>query len=239
MSSQAANVKLPKALIDYQETFKSFYLTKHCGRKLTLQHVDGSCTVKAHFPKGSKILQLSLYQTIVTVLCNDADEISYTDIAASTGIDQQELKRRLLYLDCGLVRILQKRPKGPRIDKADVFVFSKGFWHRQTRIKINAIQMKETVEENAATTEKVFQERNCQIDAALVRIMKTRRTLHHTALIGEIYDQLRFPHKAGDIKKRIESLIEREYLLYLWGVLMAEFTSNSIINIHCTANKAV
>lgn len=212
LSSQTTNVKLPQSLIDYQETFKSFYLTKHSGRKLAWQHMDGSCMVKARFPKGEKILNLSLYQTIVTVLFNDADEITYRDIVEGTGIGEQDLQRTLLSLACGKVRILQKRPKGPRIDVDDVFVFSKGFWHRQTRIKINAIQMKETVEESAATTEKVFQERNCQIDAALVRIMKTRRTLHHTAVIGEIFSQLRFPHKPGDIKKRIESLIEREYL---------------------------
>lgn len=212
LSGQTTHVKLPQALIDYQETFKSFYLTKHSGRKLAWQHVDGSCMVKARFPKGEKILNLSLYQTIVSVLFNDADEISYSDIVEGTGIGEQDLKRTLLSLACGKVRILQKRPKGPRIAADDIFVFNKSFYHRMTKIKINSIQMKETIEENAATTEKVFQERNCQIDAALVRIMKTRRTLHHTALIGEIYSQLRFPHKPGDIKKRIESLIEREYL---------------------------
>lgn len=212
LSSQTTAVKLPAALMEYQETFKSFYLTKHNGRKLSWQHMDGSCTVRACFPKGNKVLNLSLYQTIVIVLFNDADEVSYGCILESTGIEEQQLKRTLLSLACGKVRVLQKRPKGPRVDDTDVFVFNKLFAHKQTRIKVNAIQMKETVEENAATTEKVFQERNYQIDAALVRILKTRRTLHHTALISEVYNQLRFPHKPADIKKRIESLIDREYI---------------------------
>jgi cullin-4 len=34
----------------------------------------------------------------------------------------------------------------------------------------------------------------------------------HTALMGELLSQLRFPARPIDIKKRIESLIEREYL---------------------------
>eukprot|EP00178_Gracilaria_changii_P023638 TRINITY_DN714_c0_g1_i1.p1 TRINITY_DN714_c0_g1~~TRINITY_DN714_c0_g1_i1.p1 ORF type:complete len:807 (-),score=120.10 TRINITY_DN714_c0_g1_i1:3888-6188(-) len=212
LSTQPSNVKLPQSLKDCQEVFKNFYLTKHSGRKLAWQHVDGSCTVKARFPEGIKILQLSLYQTIVMVLFNDADEISYLDIAEATGIDEQPLKRTLLSLACGKARVLQKRPKGPRVASTDSFLFNKKFTHRLTKLKINAIQMKETVEENAATTEKVFQERNYQIDAAVVRIMKTRRTLQHTAMLSEIYNQLRFPHKPGDVKKRIESLIEREYL---------------------------
>lgn len=212
LSSPTGAVKLPQQLMEYHETFNKFYLTKHNGRKLSWQHADGSCAVKGRFPKGDKILSVSLYQTIVMVLFNDADELSYSNIHDATGIEEQELKRTLLSLACGKVRVLQKRPKGPRVDETDWFVFNKLFSHRLLRIKVNAIQMKETVEENAATTEKVFQERNYQIDAALVRIMKTRRTLQHTTLISEVYNQLRFPHKPGDIKKRIESLIDREYL---------------------------
>lgn len=39
--------------------------------------------------------------------------------------------------------------------------------------------------------------------------MKTRKTLSHNMLINELFEQLRFPVKATDIKKRIESLIDR------------------------------
>lgn len=212
LSTQTMTLKLPQALMEYQETFKSFYLTKHSGRKLSWQHSDGSCTVYASFPKGTKVLQLSLCQTIVVLLFNDADELSYSSIQEGTGIEEQELKRTLLSLACGKVRVLQKKPKGPTIGSTDTFMFNKGFQHRQTRLKVNAIQLKESNEENAATTEKVFQERNYQIDAAVVRIMKTRRTIHHAGLISEVYQQLRFPHKPLDVKKRIESLIDREYL---------------------------
>ncbi len=212
LTANVAEVKLPKALIDYQEAFKRFYHSKHSGRKLSWQHMDGSCVVKAYFPKGFKILSLSLYQTIALVLFNDADKISYKDILAATGIEEAQLNRTMLSLACGKVRVLQKQPKGPKVNMTDVFVFNKSFSHKQTRIKVNAIQMKETVEENAATTEKVFKERKSLIEAALVRIMKTRKTLHHSGLIAEIYNQLRFPYKPVDIKNRIESLIEREYL---------------------------
>lgn len=58
----------------------------------------------------------------------------------------------------------------------------------------------------------VLQDRQYQIDAALVRIMKTRKSLSHKLLIQEALQQLKFPLKATDLKKRIESLIDREYL---------------------------
>ena len=51
-----------------------------------------------------------------------------------------------------------------------------------------------------------------QIDAAIVRVMKTRKTLSHKLLVAELLQQLKFPIKQSDLKKRIESLIDREYL---------------------------
>ena len=50
------------------------------------------------------------------------------------------------------------------------------------------------------------------VDAAIVRIMKTRKSLAHRLLAAELVAQLRFPVRAPDLKKRIESLIDREYL---------------------------
>ena len=51
-----------------------------------------------------------------------------------------------------------------------------------------------------------------QIDAAIVRVMKTRKSLSHKLLVSELLTQLKFPMKQSDLKKRIESLIDREYL---------------------------
>ena len=48
--------------------------------------------------------------------------------------------------------------------------------------------------------------------AAIVRIMKARKVLSHSLLISELFQQLKFPIKPPDLKKRIESLIDREYL---------------------------
>lgn len=50
-------------------------------------------------------------------------------------------------------------------------------------------------EEQKATEERVFQDRQYQIDAAIVRIMKMRKTLSHNLLISELYNQLKFPVK--------------------------------------------
>lgn len=51
-----------------------------------------------------------------------------------------------------------------------------------------------------------------QVDAAIVRIMKARKNLAHTMLMSELFSQVKFPATPVDLKKRIESLIERDYL---------------------------
>ena len=51
------------------------------------------------------------------------------------------------------------------------------------------------MEEQASTTERVYQDRQYQIDAAIVRIMKMRKTLTHNLLVSEVYNQLKFPVK--------------------------------------------
>jgi cullin 3 len=60
----------------------------------------------------------------------------------------------------------------------------------------------------------VEEDRKPQIEAAIVRIMKARKRLDHNAVVSEVTRQLapRFLPNPAVIKKRIESLIEREFL---------------------------
>jgi len=203
---------LPSELRDYQDIFKKYYLSKHSGRRLVWQNSLGLCVVKCKFNKGTKELVVSLFQTVVLMLYNDEDKLTYDDIEKATGIEAKELKRTLQSLSLGKVRVLLKEPKTKEVNRADTFTFHKDFKAPLYRLRINNIQMKESQEENQNTTERVFQDRQYQVDAAIVRIMKSRKTLSHTLLISELYSQLRFPMKPSDLKKRIESLIDREYL---------------------------
>lgn len=205
-------VHMQPEMVHYQEIFKKFYLGKHSGRKLQWQPTLGHCVLRAEFLQGRKELQVSLFQTLVLILFNDCNELTFEEIKQATAIEDSELRRTLQSIACGKARVLVKLPKGKEVEDKDKFIFNKEFTNKLFRIKINQIQMKETPEENINTTERVFQDRQCQIDAAIVRIMKMRKTLPHTLLITELFDQLKFPVKATDLKKRIESLIDRDYM---------------------------
>lgn len=82
-------------------------------------------------------------------------------------------------------------------------------------MKIGSITaQKETEPEKSETREKIEEDRKPQIEAAIVRIMKARRVLEHNTIITEVTRQLstRFNPNPTVIKKRIESLIEREFI---------------------------
>ncbi|KAM9849581.1 LOW QUALITY PROTEIN: cullin-4B [Aulostomus maculatus] len=205
-------VHLPPEMVRLQEIFKTFYLGKHSGRKLQWQSTLGHCVLKAEFKEGKKELQVSLFQTLVLLMFNEGEEFTLEEIKLATGIEDSELRRTLQSLACGKARVLTKLPKSKDVEDGDKFSCNDEFKHKLFRIKINQIQMKETVEEQASTTERVFQDRQYQIDAAIVRIMKMRKTLSHNLLMSEVYNQLKFPVKPADLKKRIESLIDRDYM---------------------------
>lgn len=206
-------VQMPSQMLKYQDVFKKFYLGKHSGRKILWQPSLGHCVLRANFSSGNKELQVSLFQALVLLMFNDKDTRNFEDIKQATRIEDGELRRTLQSLACGKARVLHKVPKGKDIEDEDKFIYNADFKNKYYRIKINQIQMKETPEEQSVTQERVFQDRQYQIDAAIVRIMKMRKTLAHNLLITELFDQLKFPVKPTELKKRVESLIDRDYLL--------------------------
>lgn len=212
------DVVLPTELATLQTQFSEFYLSKHGGRKLSWRHVLGSCVLRARFAScGLRELAVSVYQTAVLMLFNDVIDpqggsLTFGDIKAATSLEDGELRRTLQSLACGKVRILVKEPKGKDIGDEDRFTVNDSLQEPRFRIKVNTVQMRETPQEVAAVNEKVQQDRQYQVDAAIVRIMKTRKTLGHAQLLDELVRQLRFECRREDLKKRIESLIDREYL---------------------------
>ena len=76
-----------------------------------------------------------------------------TSFLSST--DDKELKRTLQSLACGKIRPLSKTPMSRDVSDTDTFAVNVDFKHQLFRIKINQIQVKETVWKN---TELIFGE---------------------------------------------------------------------------------
>jgi cullin-4 len=203
-------VNLPAEVARHIEKYDRFYKHKHTGRRLTWKHALAHSIVRAQFKKSSKELLVSAFQAIVLVLFNEVEtdgHLSYTDIASATGLVDAELQRTLQSLACAKFRILTKYPKGREVNPTDTFTVNMNFTDPKYRIKINQIQLKETKEENKETHERVYQDRQYETQAAIVRIMKSRKTMQHSQLVAEVIEQTRKRGSVemGEIKKNIES----------------------------------
>lgn len=102
--------------------------------------------------------------------------------------------------------MLTKTPRGRDVSNSDTFTVNLNFSDPKYRIKINQIQAKESKEENKETHERVAADRNYETQAAIVRIMKTRKTISHAELVAEVISATknRGPLDPADIKKNIE-----------------------------------
>ena len=160
---------LPSSLLAEQEKFSTFYKEKYGGRKLQWQHSLDSCVVKAKFPKTTKEFVVSGFQAAVLVLFDgmgEGDKLEYREIQAKTRIPESELTRTLQSLACGKVHPIRKRPKARKILPTDYFIVAHDFKDKRYRIKINQVQMKQTKQEQEKTAQKVFRDRQHQVDAS-------------------------------------------------------------------------
>ncbi|KAJ1727985.1 hypothetical protein LPJ61_004289, partial [Coemansia biformis] len=206
------NLVLPRQAEQAQDSFARAYAQKRHGRNLLWQHSLGTCVIKVEFDEGPKELQLTQVQGVVMLLFADHNELSYTQIQQNTGLESTELQRALQSLACGKFRVLTKEPKGRDVGEADVFAFNAHFKCPQARVKISQIATKEAEKESKELEEHIHMDRMYKVDAALVRIMKARKSLEHAALVNELVAQLGFGVSSAEAKERIESLIERDYV---------------------------
>ena len=65
------------------------------------------------------------------------------------------------------------------------------FNDKRCRIRITQVNIKTPVEEKNDVEQEVNQDRQSHIDAAVVRIMKTRKAMTHSELMTEVGQQLK------------------------------------------------
>ena len=113
---------------------------------VVFQSLTFYCLVFHYLFQGNKELQVSLFQALVLLLFEEENmQMSLDDIKTRTGIEDSELRRTLQSLACGKVRVLVKTPKGRDVESGDKFMNNHEFKNKLFRIKINQIQLKETV----------------------------------------------------------------------------------------------
>ena len=217
-TESAKPCNLPADVTPICENFATFYLGCHSGRRLTYQTNLGSADLRAAFASGrTHEFNVSTYQMCALMLFAPphVQQLSFSEIAQATAVPEQELKRHLISLVAPKFKILNKEPKGKTLEPDSVFTVNNEYTSKAYRVKVPLVSSRENLDGRAPSVpEQVEEDRRHLIEAAIVRIMKARKTLEHNLLIAEVHKQMsvRFQPSPQQIKKRIESLIEREYL---------------------------
>ncbi|KAL8006350.1 putative cullin protein, neddylation [Plasmopara halstedii] len=230
-TEMASVCALPLEFVQMTQTFEAFYYARHNGRKLTwmtnMGTVDVRATFMANVEDGERRheLNVSTYQAVILLLFNQRSEWRFKELLELTRIEVKDLKRHLISLCTPKYKILNKSSKGKRIDEEfDTFTVNDAYKSKLRRVRIPLVSQKETsllpatssgINHSAdALPPTVAEDRKHLVEAAIVRIMKTRKQMQHNQLIAEVTRQMagRFTPPPQLIKLRIESLIEREYI---------------------------
>jgi cullin 3 len=221
-------------LIKSAEVFAKFYLAKHNGRKLTWQYNMGTADVVANGYSQPYTFTVSTYQMAILLLLNENEQISLGDIHEATKIPTFDLKKHIVQMCKAADEDSKKSSKLllPKSDDKDqqnnstdekkkavvttstIFTPNPAFKSKKIKMNLNPPVGVEDAVKKKTTETQIEEERKWVVDAVIVRIMKARKTLMHGELILEVTKQLqnRFMPSPSLVKKRIENLIEREYL---------------------------
>mmetsp|Transcript_279 Transcript_279/g.761 ORF Transcript_279/g.761 Transcript_279/m.761 type:complete len:242 (+) Transcript_279:14-739(+) len=207
-------VALPLELLKCVDTFTRYYESRTSHRKLKWIHTLGTSVVTGRFDAKPIELVISTYQACILMLFNQQEEYTTADIATSTKLPMEELKKYMQTLALSKYTILNKTPKAKEILDTDVFSFNRKFTDRQRKIKMSLLVTKVSQDEKLSTKQTVDEDRKHAVEASIVRVMKARKTMAHQQLVMEVSQQLMklFRPDPKVIKNRIESLISREYL---------------------------
>ncbi|TCD68497.1 cullin-3 [Steccherinum ochraceum] len=218
VADNSPSCTFPEVMIRSSESFRQFYLSRHSGRRLTWQPAMGNADVRVTFRDKSHELNVSTCCLVILLLfedLGDSDFLTYQEIKSATAIPEVDLQRSLQSLACAKYKVLKKHPSGRDVNSDDSFSFYADFSAPLYKLKISTVASRvESADERRETKDRIDEERKYQTEACIVRIMKDRKRMTHNDLINEVTRQLasRFLPNPLDIKKRVENLIEREYL---------------------------
>jgi cullin 1 len=205
---ELSTVTLPSNLCRCKEVYQAWHEKQHAKRKLMWVLAQGSALVRATFAKKTFDLQVSTLQAIVLDALSGGVMQSFEDLARMLNLDASILKPMLHSLSCGKYKVIRKTPTSNKILPTDTFISNEKFSANSRKFRIPVPSL-----ESMLNIKRVHSDRRIVIDARIVRIMKSRKTLGHQQLISEVMAQLSlFKPDSRQVKKRIEFLIEQEYL---------------------------
>lgn len=229
-----AAFNLPAELTPALTRFTQFYVNKHTGRKLNWLHNLSKGEVKATCWDKPYIFTMTTHQMAVLLQFQDPSVATKTLqsiidelLTAGDGADASQSQTLITQVTASLLKFkLLETGEGEAVpEDSDLPLttsvrINPSFKNKKVRMDLSKVPLRLEKQQEQETVNKTIEEdRKILTQAAIVRIMKMRKTLNHNNLISEVIAQLssRFHPKVGMVKRAIETLIDKEYLKRVEG----------------------
>lgn len=224
----STSFSVPSELLPTYEQFRRFYSSEYSRRVLTwLWHLSSNEVHTTHLPR-KYILQTTSYQCAVLLLFNSQTVLTFDEIAETTKLDHGPLHNTLLPLVKS--KLLHQLDNSYSLNMGASQVttlLTSDFKSKKMRVNLQIPVRAEQKTETSEVMRNVDEDRKVLLQASIVRIMKSRKTLKHNLLLPEVIAQVktRFQPKVSDIKKvrqcggvvlttqAIDALIEKDFLV--------------------------
>ncbi|KZT27401.1 Cullin-domain-containing protein [Neolentinus lepideus HHB14362 ss-1] len=206
LNPPAHGFNIPQEILPVYNRFQQYYQTKHSGRKLTWLWNYSKNELRTNYLNQKYQLMTSSYQMAVLVQYNNNDTLSLQELVTATAIEEPILKQVLALLVKAKILINEEE---------DQYDLNPNFKSKKIKINLNLPIKAEVKAESSDVMKTVDEDRKYVIQATIVRrIMKARKTMKNQQLIQEVISQIsnRFTPKIPDIKKAIDTLLEKEYI---------------------------
>lgn len=226
--SEKFPLALSKPLLACVTKFEKYYSEKTDKRKLRWLFNHGLVNLESHYGSGKVQLEVTPLQACILQLFNENPKIEFSDMVKRLWPDGQVAEKGSvspaetlgfaitpLITTKGISPVKRqdaanKNPVGPN----DVFIIASSIKTKKRRLRYPAGSASKTKKDSDDVEKHVEKQREFEIDACIVRIMKSRNVLSWQELTTEAVRSLkdRFAPQPRMLKRRLESLVEREFI---------------------------
>jgi len=209
--------KLPAVLSTLRDTFIDFYKMQYSDKKLLWCYNSSKGIIQM---KTNKIylIECSHVQMCTMLLFNEKDKITFSQICDLLGLPKYLLinvmkmfiKEKIMISNPSLIENRMV------VDPSDHTLFAINPKFSSDKVKMSIIIKTRDNEKTKKVEQSITFDRKAIIQATIVRIMKSKKTLSHNVLVTECISHVNekglFKPQVADVKAIILGLIDQDYI---------------------------
>ena len=221
------SIALPAQVEKVMKDISTFYMRKHKGRKLShsvnLSHAEVSYSTA----RNKYQLSVTAFQMVILMYAASHSTMTLRELSNETQIPNKLLCQQLSPVVRSHIFTCADGVDSTSWNEETQFVMNPKFAFKRMKLSLMSSSSGGSGSKKTAATpssgaadmdhaeiEDIMRDRSIKLEAAIVRIMKSRRVLSYNALVKEVVEQVQrwFTPQIPMIKRAIESLLDQEFI---------------------------